>query len=83
MIYVFNLILCFSANYELAKNRDQGENPHVFTKFKIAIAAEKAYFREVMNEEFNKLNKAFMEEKIGFYKQMTAKLEGVFNECWP
>jgi len=71
------------ANYELAKNRDQGENPHVFTKFKIAIAAEKAYFREVMNEEFNKLNKAFMEEKIGFYKQMTAKLEGVFNECWP
>ena len=55
----------------------------MFTKYKIAIAAEKAYFKEVMNEQFNKMNKTFMEDKIGFYKQMTGKLEAVFNECWP
>ena len=57
--------------------------PTLFTNYKIAINAERSYFRQLMNEEFSNLNKVFLEEKIKFNKQITEKLETLHKNCWP
>ena len=57
--------------------------PELFTNYKIALNAERSYFRQLMNEEFSNLNKVFLEEKIKFHKQITEKLETLYKDCWP
>ena len=58
-------------------------SPSLFTTYKIALNAERSYFRHLMNEEFSNLNKVFLEEKIKFHKQTTEKLETLYKDCWP
>ena len=55
----------------------------LFVMYKVAIIAEKNYFKNVQLEEFSSVNKVFMEEGIRFYKQLTEKLEAVHSNCWP
>ena len=55
----------------------------LFVVYKVAINAEKNYFKNVQLEEFSSVNKGFMEEGIRFYKQLTEKLEAVHSNCWP
>ena len=55
----------------------------LFMMYKVAINAEKNYFKNRQLEEFSTVNKLFMEEGIKFYKQLTEKLEAVHSNCWP
>ena len=55
----------------------------LFVMYKVAINAERCYFKSEQLEEFSNVNKLLMEEGIRFYKQLTEKLESVHNNCWP
>ena len=56
---------------------------NLFVKYKLAINAEKAFFKKELFEEFRDMNKIFMEKEIKFYKQLTSKLESVHSNCFP
>ena len=83
--YDLNLLDEFCSTKEKYSNGKIPEmvSSDLFVMYKVAINAEKNYFKNRQLEEFSNVNKVFMEEGIKFYKQLTEKLEAVHSNCWP